>query len=102
MEVLESRAKINPILKEGLLNMEKCNKMSSNLLMQYKEHIIQLTNNNATLNKKVKSLSNIEQKYEDAVQQNELYEKELKELEETVKMIESQLDRQQWVSNERI
>jgi exonuclease VII small subunit len=31
-----------------------------------------------------------------------LYEKELKELEETVKMIESQLDRQQWVSNERI
>lgn len=51
IEVLESRAKVNPILKEGILNMEKCNKMSSNLLMQYKEHIIQLTNTNASLNK---------------------------------------------------
>ena len=80
MELLESRAKVTPILKEGLMNMEKCNKMSSNLLMQYKEHIIQLTNNNASLNKKLKSLSSINQKYEDAKQQNEIYEQELKQL----------------------
>lgn len=77
--------------------MEKCNKMSSNLLMQYKEHIIHLTNANASLSKKVKSLSNIQSKYEEVVQQNEIYEKELKELEETVRLIESQLDRQQSV-----
>jgi hypothetical protein len=95
LEILESRAKVNPILKEGLLNMEKCNKISSNLLMQYKENIIQLTNQNATLNKKLKSLSNIEQKYNEVVQQNELYETELKELEETVKQVESQVDREQ-------
>lgn len=63
--------------------------------MQYKENIIQLTNQNATLNKKLKSLSNIEQKYNEVVQQNELYETELKELEETVKQVESQVDREQ-------
>lgn len=95
MESLESRAKVNPILKEGLLNMEKCNKMSSNLLMQYKEHIIQLTNTNASLNKKVKSLWSIENKYTEVVQQNQIYEGELKNLEETVALIESQLDRKQ-------
>jgi polyhydroxyalkanoate synthesis regulator phasin len=95
LEILESRAIVDPILKEGLMNMEKCNKISSGLLMQYKEHIIQLTNQNATLNKKLKSLSGIEQKYDEVVQQNELYETDLKELEETVKMIESQVDREQ-------
>lgn len=66
--------------------------------MQYKENIIQLTNQNATLNKKLKSLSSIEQKYNEVVQQNEVYETELKELEETVKLVESQLDREQCVS----
>lgn len=84
-------------MKEGLLNMEKCNKMSSNLLMQYKEHIIQLTNTNASLNKKVKSLWSIENKYKEVTQQNLIYEDELKSLEETVTLIESQLDRQQWL-----
>lgn len=98
MEEIESKAKVNPILQESLVNMEKCNKMSSSLLMQYKEHIIQLTNSNADLSKQVKSLSNIEEKYKDVVQQNELYEKELKNLEETVQQIEGQLDRQQCVS----
>ena len=66
--------------------------------MQYKEHIIQLSKTNSNLTKKLKSLGWIEQKYEEATQQNEIYEKELKELEETVKMVESQLDRQQSVS----
>ncbi|CAI2364427.1 unnamed protein product [Moneuplotes crassus] len=94
IEVLESRAFVNPILKEGLMNMEKCNKISSNLLTQYKEHIIKLNTQNATLNKKVKTLTGIEEKYEDIKQQNEIYEKELKELEDTVKMIEGQVDRQ--------
>lgn len=74
--------------------MEKCNKISSNLLTQYKEHIIKLNTQNATLNKKVKTLTGIEEKYEDIKQQNEIYEKELKELEDTVKMIEGQVDRQ--------
>lgn len=63
--------------------------MSSNLLMQYKEHIIQLTNSNAGLNKKLKSLSTVHEKYEDVKQQNELYEEELKGLEETVRVLES-------------
>lgn len=66
--------------------------------MQYKEHIIQLSKTNSNLTKKLKSLNWIEQKYEEAAQQNEIYEKELKELEETVKLVESQLDRQQSVS----
>ena len=95
---MESRAMVNPILKEGLLNMEKWNKISSNLLTQYKEHIIKLTSQNAQLNKKLKSLTNIEEKYEDIKGQNEIYEKELKELEETVKVIEGQVDRDTWVS----
>lgn len=90
---MESRTLVNPILKEGLLNMEKCNKISSSLLTQYKEHIIKLTSQNASLNKKLQSLSNIEEKYEDVQQQNEIYEKELLELEDTVKMIEGQIDR---------
>mmetsp|Transcript_12373 Transcript_12373/g.10970 ORF Transcript_12373/g.10970 Transcript_12373/m.10970 type:complete len:138 (-) Transcript_12373:271-684(-) len=94
IEVLESRALVNPILKEGLMNMEKCNKISSNLLTQYKEHIIKLTTQNAKLNKKLKSLSSIEEKYNDVKQQNDIYEKDLSELEETVKMIEGQVDRE--------
>ena len=94
---MESRSLVNPILKEGLLNMEKCNKISSSLLTQYKEHIMKLTYQNASLNKKLKLLSNIEEKYEDVSQQNEIYEKELKELEETMKMIEGQVDRKIWV-----
>lgn len=49
--------------------------------MQYKEHIIQLTNTNAALTKKLKSLEKIEEKYEDAKQQNEVFEAELKNLE---------------------
>lgn len=79
--------------------MEKCNKMSSNLLTQYKEHILNLANTNANLAKKLKSLSNIEEKYEETKQQNELYEKELKALEENVRLFESQLDRKQSVSD---
>lgn len=65
--------------------------------MQYKEHIIQLTNTNASLNKKVKSLWSIEAKYNEVAQQNQIYEKELKELEESVALIESQVDRHQWL-----
>ena len=67
--------------------MEKCNKMSSNLLMQYKEHIIQLTNTNASLNKKVKSLCSIETKFNEVNEQNKLYEQELKELEQSVNVL---------------
>lgn len=77
--------------------MEKCNKMSSNLLTQYKEHILNLANTNSNMCKKLKSLSNIEEKYEETKQQNELYEKELEALEENVRLFESQLDRKQWV-----
>ena len=98
IEILESKAEINPILKEGLLNMEKWNKMSSNLLAQYKEHILHLANANSNLTKKLKTLASIEEKYEEAKQQNELYEKELKALEENVRLFEDQLDRKQSVS----
>ena len=98
-DLLESRAKVNPILKEGLLNMEKCNKISSNLLMQYKEHIIQLSSQNAGLTKKIKEMGNLQERFEEVTQQNELYEQELKALEDNVKLIEEQVDRQQCVSS---
>ena len=73
--------------------------MSTNLLTQYKEHILNLANANTNQTKKLKSLSNIEEKYEEAKQQNEIYEKELKALEENVILFENQLDRKQYVSN---
>ncbi|CAI2364868.1 unnamed protein product [Moneuplotes crassus] len=92
IDISSSKVSVDPILREGLQNMEKCNRINSDLLIEYKEHITRLTSQNAALNKQVNTLVDVEKKYIGVKQQNEIYEKDLKQLEDTLKVIEGQTD----------